>query len=93
MERGIDNLRTGSFLTYKCHPQRQSMIAAGQETGLCRITILTTAITLPLGPALGGPLFFEHYSFLGINPTGLTDVYANYQTQTTNHTQNKLRIL
>lgn len=42
---------------------------------------------LPLGPNLGGPLFFEHYSFLGINPNGLSDVYANYQTQTTNHTK------
>ena len=43
-------------------------------------------VQLPLGPNLGGPLFFEHYSFLGINPTGLTDVYANYATQTKNHT-------
>jgi len=42
---------------------------------------------LPMGPANGGPLFFEHYSFLGINPNGLTDVYANYQTQTLNHTK------
>lgn len=42
---------------------------------------------LPLGPPLGGPLFFEHYSFLGINPIGLTDQYANYQTQTVNHTK------
>jgi hypothetical protein len=41
---------------------------------------------LPLGPELGGPLFFSHYSFLGINPTGLSDAYANYQTQTKNHT-------
>ena len=41
---------------------------------------------LPLGPSLGGPLFFEHYSFLGINPTGLSDAYANYTTQTKNHT-------
>lgn len=41
---------------------------------------------LPLGPAFGGPLFFAHYSFLGIKPPGLNDVYANYQTQTTNHT-------
>lgn len=41
---------------------------------------------LPLGPNLGGPLFFEHYSFLGIKPNGLSDTYANYQTQTTNHT-------
>lgn len=42
---------------------------------------------LPLGPTLGGPLFFEHYSFLGINPNGLNDAYANYQVQATNHTK------
>ncbi|HEX7846023.1 MAG TPA: glucoamylase family protein, partial [Chitinophagaceae bacterium] len=41
---------------------------------------------LPLGPNLGGPLFFSHYSFLGINPNGLTDPSANYATQTKNHT-------
>ena len=41
---------------------------------------------LPLGPANGGPLFFAHYSFLGINPTGLTDGYANYETQNKSHT-------
>jgi len=43
--------------------------------------------TLPLGPVLGGPLFFEHYSFMGINPNGLVDAYANYSTQTVNHTR------
>jgi hypothetical protein len=42
---------------------------------------------LPLGPSLGGPLFFEHYTFMGVNPTGLNDAYANYQTQTINHTK------
>ena len=42
---------------------------------------------LPLGPDLGGPLFFEHYSFMGINPNGLQDVYANYHTQAVNHTK------
>ncbi|MFI5186689.1 MAG: glucoamylase family protein [Chitinophagales bacterium] len=42
---------------------------------------------LPLGEANGGPLFFEHYSFLGIDPNGLSDAYANYQTQTLNHTK------
>jgi hypothetical protein len=41
---------------------------------------------LPLGPSAGGPLFFEHYSFLGINPNNLSDLYANYTTQTKNHT-------
>ncbi|MES2891032.1 MAG: glucoamylase family protein [Bacteroidota bacterium] len=41
---------------------------------------------LPLGPPYGGPLFFAHYSFLGIDPKGLTDQYANYMTQNKNHT-------
>ncbi|GAB4093704.1 glucoamylase family protein [Flaviaesturariibacter terrae] len=41
---------------------------------------------LPVGPAYGGPLFFSHYSFLGINPNGLSDAYANYTTQVVNHT-------
>ncbi len=42
-------------------------------------------ITLPLGPAFGGPLFFEHYSFLGIDPRGLVDRYADYWQQCVNH--------
>jgi hypothetical protein len=42
-------------------------------------------VPLPLGSAAGGPLFFSHYSFLGINPTGLTDTYANYETQNKAH--------
>ena len=41
---------------------------------------------LPLGPASGGPLFFSQYSFLGINPNGLSDAYASYAAQTKNHT-------
>ncbi|HWB27932.1 MAG TPA: glucoamylase family protein [Chitinophagaceae bacterium] len=44
-------------------------------------------IKLPLGPDYGGPLFFAHYSFLGINPHGLSDAYANYWTQDTAHTK------
>ncbi len=44
-------------------------------------------LQLPLGAANGGPLFFSHYSFLGVNPNGLSDTYANYQTQVTNHTK------
>lgn len=42
-------------------------------------------VQLPLGPDYGGPLFFAHYSFLGINPHDLTDAYANYWTQDTAH--------
>ncbi|MGB4775367.1 MAG: glucoamylase family protein, partial [Daejeonella sp.] len=42
---------------------------------------------LPLGPSYGGPLFFSHYSFLGINPNDLIDQYGNYQAQVANHTK------
>jgi len=42
-------------------------------------------VKLPLGPAEGGPLFFAHYSFLGINPNGLTDAYASYDVQNKAH--------
>jgi hypothetical protein len=43
-------------------------------------------IKLPLGPDYGGPLFFAHYSFLGIDPRGLKDRYADYWEQNKNHT-------
>jgi hypothetical protein len=43
--------------------------------------------TLPLGTDYGGPLFFSHYSFMGINPNGLTDQYANYQIQVIDHSK------
>ena len=42
--------------------------------------------TLPLGFDYGGPLFFSQYSFLGLNPTGLKDRYADYWQQNKNHT-------
>lgn len=42
-------------------------------------------ITLPLGGAYGGPLFFSQYSFLGLNPKLLIDKYANYFNQNRNH--------
>jgi hypothetical protein len=40
---------------------------------------------LPLGEDLGGPLFFAHYSFLGLDPGKITDQYANYLTQNVAH--------
>ncbi len=35
-------------------------------------------IKLDLGMEYGGPLFFTHYSFLGLNPNDLTDENTNY---------------
>jgi hypothetical protein len=43
-------------------------------------------IELPLGFDFGGPLFFSHYSFLGLDPRGLKDRYADYWKQNRNHT-------
>ncbi len=42
-------------------------------------------INLPLGPDYGGPLFFAHYSFCGLDPRGLSDRYADYWQQNCNH--------
>jgi hypothetical protein len=41
---------------------------------------------LPLGFDYGGPLFFSQYSFLGLDPRGLKDQYADYWEQNRNHT-------
>ena len=35
-------------------------------------------VELPLGMPYGGPLFFTHYSFCGLDPHGLKDRYADY---------------
>lgn len=43
-------------------------------------------ISLPLGFDYGGPLFFAHYSFLGLDPRGLKDQYADYWEQNKHHT-------
>ncbi|MFA5819596.1 MAG: glucoamylase family protein [Bacteroidales bacterium] len=44
-------------------------------------------IQLPLGEDYGGPLFFAHYSFLGLDPRNLYDQYASYWTQNTAHSR------
>ncbi|WOD45186.1 glucoamylase family protein [Hwangdonia lutea] len=39
------------------------------------------------GSNFGGPLFFSHYSFLGLNPKNLSDQYGNYWNLVVNHTK------
>ena len=34
-----------------------------------------------------GPMFWSHYSYLGLDPTGLTDQYADYWALVQNHTK------
>ena len=41
--------------------------------------------TLPLGSDRGGPMFFAHYSFMGLDPRGLKDRYADYWEQNVAH--------
>jgi hypothetical protein len=51
-----------------------------------------TAYGLPLilkfngAEAYGGPLFWAHYSYIGLDPRGLHDAYADYWTLNKNHT-------
>ncbi|MDD2963649.1 MAG: glucoamylase family protein [Bacteroidales bacterium] len=40
---------------------------------------------LDVGWDYGGPLFFAHYSFLGFDPRGKKDAYANYFVNNRNH--------
>lgn len=44
-------------------------------------------IELPLGGDFGGPLFFSHYSFCGLDPRGLVDRHADYWQQNIAHTR------
>ncbi|HSL87494.1 MAG TPA: glucoamylase family protein, partial [Bacteroidales bacterium] len=44
-------------------------------------------IQLPLGEDYGGPLFFSHYSFLGLDPRNLSDQYADYWAQNVAHSR------
>lgn len=37
-------------------------------------------------PVKGGPLFWAHYSYLGLDPRGLTDNYADYWELNVSHT-------
>lgn len=42
-------------------------------------------IRLPLGPEWGGPLFFAHYSFMGLDPRGLAEGGIDYWMQNRSH--------
>ncbi|MEO1016543.1 MAG: glucoamylase family protein [Pseudomonadota bacterium] len=44
-------------------------------------------VVLPLGLPSGGPLFFTHYSFMGLDPRQLRDRYADYWQQNTAHAE------
>ena len=69
------------------HPAPESVYHRGwARDGAMKNGTKYYGYVLPLGGATyGGPVFFAHYSFLGLNPTGLKDDYADYMLQNTNH--------
>lgn len=68
------------------HPISKEVYDAGwARNGSIRNGQMYYDITLPLGEAMGGPLFYAHYSFLGLDPRGLSDSYADYWEQCVAH--------
>jgi hypothetical protein len=68
------------------HPITKSVYTNGwANNGSIRNGNNYYGITLPLGESRGGPLFFTHYSFLGLDPRHLSDTYANYFEQNQAH--------
>jgi hypothetical protein len=64
------------------HPISRETYAHGwAQNGAIRKNMNSEGYDLPLG---GGPLFFAQYSFLGLDPRGLKDSYADYGIQTRN---------
>jgi hypothetical protein len=57
------------------------------DSGKIRSTSTYDGYTLNLhyqgNPPQGGPLFWAHYSYLGLDPRGLRDQYANYWDENT----------
>ena len=68
------------------HPIEKSVYDAGwaRNGGIVNGSS-TYGISMPLGEDRGGPLFFAHYSFLGLDPRNLQDQYANYWEQNQAH--------
>ena len=60
------------------------------RSGKIRDTVTAFGHTLSLShngaPKYGGPLFWSHYSYLGLDPRGLKDRYADYWEHNRNHT-------
>ncbi|MBD3763757.1 MAG: beta-glucosidase [Rhodobacterales bacterium] len=68
------------------HPIDPAAYVRGWQSGAWfRNGQVAHGIRLPLGPPMGGPLFFAHYSFLGLDPRGLRDGAADYWVQNCAH--------
>ncbi len=60
------------------------------RSGNIKDTVTTYGHTLTLShngaPVYGGPLFWSHYSYVGLDPRGLKDKYADYWENGKSHT-------
>ncbi|MCX6266874.1 MAG: Ig-like domain-containing protein [Bacteroidetes bacterium] len=71
--------------TSTTHPIASAVYHQGYaQSGAIRNGSSYYGYVLPLGEPYGGPLFFTHYSFLGLNPKNLVDAYAGYWQQNVN---------
>jgi hypothetical protein len=73
------------------HPVKPEVYHEGwAQNGAISVENTTWGHTLRLkhhaDPEKGGPLFWAHYSYLGLDPRGLTDRYANYREHNVAHT-------
>jgi hypothetical protein len=89
--RGFNECLIMYVLAASCPDERYSVPASVYHRGWAQSDFFRNGkefygIKLPLGFDYGGPLFFSHYSFLGLNPKGLKDRYADYWEQNRNHT-------
>ncbi|HEX4959184.1 MAG TPA: glucoamylase family protein [Lacibacter sp.] len=89
--RGFNECLIMYVLAASCPNERYSVPSSVYHRGWAQSDFFKNGkefygIKLPLGFDYGGPLFFSHYSFLGLNPKGLKDRYADYWEQNRNHT-------
>jgi hypothetical protein len=60
------------------HPVTPSVYQSGWVTASFSTAKSYEGYSISLGPEYGGPLFFTHYSFIGLDPHFMQDSYANY---------------
>ncbi|HEX7905747.1 MAG TPA: glucoamylase family protein [Chitinophagaceae bacterium] len=89
--RGFNECLIMYVLAASCPNEKYGVSAAVYHRGWAESNFFKNGKTfygykLPLGFDYGGPLFFSQYSFLGLDPRGLKDRYADYWEQNKNHT-------
>ena len=89
--RGFNECLIMYILAASCPNERYQVSSAVYHRGWAQSNFFKNGkkfydYTLPLGFDYGGPLFFSQYSFLGLDPRGLKDQYADYWQQNQNHT-------